>query len=106
MVPFFIQVSFCTLDSFFILLAWLFSLSHFCLCVDIIVLRFNGTDGIVSDVLKVSVVKYGKQWDGRETQKIVGKTPLEAAAAVVEDYELPCSTDDFLTKITPLLYDQ
>jgi riboflavin kinase len=36
----------------------------------------------------------------------VGKTPLEAAAAVVEDYELPCSTDDFLTQITPLLYDQ
>lgn len=74
--------------------------------MDIIVLRFNGTDGIVSDVLKIFVVKYGKQWDGRETQKIVGKTPLEAAAAVVEDYELPCSTDDFLTQITPLLYDQ
>ncbi|KAJ6938083.1 hypothetical protein NC651_004699 [Populus alba x Populus x berolinensis] len=78
--------------------------------VSAVILDLDGTllhtDGIVSDVLKVSVVKYGKQWDGRETQKIVGKTPLEAAAAVVEDYELPCSTDDFLTQITPLLYDQ
>ncbi|KAF9687165.1 hypothetical protein SADUNF_Sadunf02G0065400 [Salix dunnii] len=100
------RASFCTLDSFFVVLTWSFSLSCFCLCVDIIVLRFNGTDGIVSDVLKVFVVKYGKQWDGRETQKILGRTPLEAAAAVVEDYELPCSTDDFLTQITPLLYDQ
>ncbi|XP_011027433.1 PREDICTED: bifunctional riboflavin kinase/FMN phosphatase-like [Populus euphratica] len=78
--------------------------------VSAVILDLDGTllhtDGIVSDVLKVFVVKYGKQWDGRETQKIVGKTPLEAAAAVVEDYELPCSTDDFLTQFTPLLYDQ
>ncbi|KAJ6405387.1 hypothetical protein OIU84_013359 [Salix udensis] len=78
--------------------------------VSAVILDLDGTllhtDGIVSDVLKAFVVKYGKQWDGRETQKILGRTPLEAAAAVVEDYELPCSTDDFLTQFTPLLYDQ
>ncbi|KAG5245970.1 hypothetical protein OIU76_001836 [Salix suchowensis] len=64
------------------------------------------TDGILSDVLKAILLKYGKQWDGREAQKIVGKTPLEEATIVVEDYELPCSTDEFVTQITPLLYDQ
>jgi riboflavin kinase len=36
----------------------------------------------------------------------VGKTPLEEAAIVVGDYELPCSIDEFVTQITPLLYDQ
>ncbi|KAJ6412608.1 hypothetical protein OIU84_005621 [Salix udensis] len=64
------------------------------------------TDGILGDVLKALLLKYGKQWDGREAQKIVGKTPLEEATIVVEDYELPCSTDEFVTQITPLLYDQ
>ena len=68
--------------------------------------QFHGTDGILSDVLKALLLKYGKQWDGREAQKIVGKTPLEEATIVVEDYELPCSTDEFVTQITPLLYDQ
>lgn len=78
--------------------------------VSAVILDLDGTllhtDGIVSDVLKAFVVRYGKQWDGRETQKILGRTPLEAAAAVVEDYKLPCSADDFLTQFTPLLYDQ
>ncbi|CAN6987148.1 unnamed protein product [Brassica oleracea var. botrytis] len=27
--------------------------------------------------------------------KIVGKTPLEAATTIVEDYELPCGVDEF-----------
>ena len=68
--------------------------------------QFHGTDGILGDVLKALLLKYGKQWDGREAQKIVGKTPLEEAAIVVGDYELPCSIDEFVTQITPLLYDQ
>lgn len=63
-------------------------------------------DGIVSDVLKICLVKYGKQWDGREAHKIVGKTPFEAAAAIVEDYGLPCATDEFLAEITPIFSDQ
>ncbi|KAI9112882.1 hypothetical protein K1719_016199 [Acacia pycnantha] len=50
------------------------------------------TDAIVGDVLKVFLGKYGKQWDGREVHKIVGKTQFEAAVAIVEDYDLPCST--------------
>ena len=64
------------------------------------------TDGVVSEILKAFLVKYGKQWDGREAPKIVGKTPTEAAAAVVEDYGLPLSIDEFLSQFYPMLSDQ
>ncbi|KAL0363315.1 UNVERIFIED_CONTAM: Bifunctional riboflavin kinase/FMN phosphatase [Sesamum calycinum] len=61
--------------------------------VSCVILDLDGTllntDGIVSDVLSVFLVKYGKQWDGKAAQKIVGRTPYEAAAVIVEDYGLP-----------------
>jgi len=56
--------------------------------------------------LKVLLGKYGKEWDGRETHKIIGTTPFEAAAAVVQEYELSCSTIEFLSEIAPLFSDQ
>ncbi|KDP20886.1 hypothetical protein JCGZ_21357 [Jatropha curcas] len=78
--------------------------------VSAVILDLDGTlintDGIVSDVLKVCLIKYGKQWDGREATRIVGKTPLEAATAVVEDYGLPCSTEEFITELTPMFSAQ
>lgn len=52
------------------------------------------------------MVKYGKQWDGREATKIVGKTPLEAASAIVEDYELPCTANELISDITPMFSNQ
>ncbi|XP_027105161.2 bifunctional riboflavin kinase/FMN phosphatase [Coffea arabica] len=64
------------------------------------------TDGIVNDILKVHLVKYGKQWDAGNAHRIVGKTPLEAAAAVVEDYELPMSPDVFLAELNPIFSEQ
>lgn len=78
--------------------------------VSCIILDLDGTllntDGIVSEVLKVYLGKYGKQWDGREVQKIAGKTPFEAASAVVEDYGLSCTTNELLSEITPLFSNQ
>ncbi|WZZ09295.1 hypothetical protein YC2023_095216 [Brassica napus] len=35
--------------------------------------------------------------------KIVGKTPLEAATTIVEDYELPCGVDEFNLDVCHLL---
>ncbi|KAF5728642.1 putative riboflavin kinase/fmn adenylyltransferase [Tripterygium wilfordii] len=64
------------------------------------------TDGIVSEVLKVYLVKYGKEWDGREANKIRGKTPFEAAGAIIEDYALPCAKDQLLAEISPMFSDQ
>uniref|UniRef100_A0A803LPM1 riboflavin kinase n=1 Tax=Chenopodium quinoa TaxID=63459 RepID=A0A803LPM1_CHEQI len=52
-------------------------------------------DGVVIDVLKSFLIKYGKEWDGREVLRIAGKTPLEASAAVVEAYNLPCKREEF-----------
>lgn len=60
----------------------------------------------MSDVLKVYLVKHGKQWDGRGAHRIVGKTPAEAAAAIVEDYGLSISVEDLLSEITPMFSDQ
>ncbi|XP_048135372.1 bifunctional riboflavin kinase/FMN phosphatase isoform X2 [Rhodamnia argentea] len=71
-----------------------------------VVLDLDGTllntDGIVSEILKAFLVKYGKQWDGREALKIAGKTPFESAAVIVEDYGLPCATEEFISEITPI----
>ncbi|GKV30920.1 hypothetical protein SLEP1_g39687 [Rubroshorea leprosula] len=73
--------------------------------VSSVIFDLNGTllntEGAVSDVLKVFLGKYGKEWDRREAQKIVGKTPLEAAAVIVEDYVLPCGKDEFLSEFSP-----
>uniref|UniRef100_A0A1D1YC20 Pseudouridine-5'-monophosphatase n=1 Tax=Anthurium amnicola TaxID=1678845 RepID=A0A1D1YC20_9ARAE len=60
------------------------------------------TDGIVEEVMRVFLVKYGKQWDHRSIHRIVGKTPLEAASALVDDYSLTCSTEEFMAVVTPL----
>ena len=56
----------------------------------------------MSEVLRGVLGKYGKQWDGREVHKTVGKTPLEAAAAIVEDYELPCTANEFMSEMNPI----
>lgn len=61
------------------------------------------SDSIVSDVMRGYLVKYGKQWDGRGAQKIIGKTPYEGGAAIVEEYGLPITTEELLADITPIL---
>lgn len=63
-------------------------------------------DGVVGDILRKYLCKYGKQWDGRESLKIVGKTPLEAATTIVEDYGLPCGVDEFNSEFYPLFSAQ
>ncbi|CAN6460509.1 unnamed protein product [Victoria cruziana] len=77
--------------------------------VSCVILDLDGTlidtEGIVDDVLKVFLVKYGKKWDGRGTPNRTGKTPREAAAAIIEDYELPCSMEEFMAEITPFYTD-
>ncbi|KAF8019781.1 hypothetical protein BT93_G0466 [Corymbia citriodora subsp. variegata] len=75
-----------------------------------VILNLDGTllntDGIVKEILKVFLVRYGKQWDGREALKISGKTPIESAPVIVEDYGLPCATEEFISEITPMFSNQ
>ncbi|XP_049936771.1 bifunctional riboflavin kinase/FMN phosphatase-like isoform X2 [Nymphaea colorata] len=77
--------------------------------VSCVILDLDGTlintEGVVEDVLKVFLVKYGKQWDGRGTLNRTGKAPIEAAASIIEDYGLPCTTEEFMTDIAPLFSD-
>jgi len=61
---------------------------------------------IVSKVLKTFLAKNGKTWDSKKAHKLVGKTPYEAAAVVLEDYGLPYSTAEFLSMIAPMLSEQ
>ncbi|KAL9456166.1 hypothetical protein AB3S75_005398 [Citrus x aurantiifolia] len=63
------------------------------------------TDGMFSEVLKTFLVKYGKEWDGREKRKIVGKTPLEEAAIILEDYGLPCAKHEFVNEVYSMFSD-
>ncbi|AQK82707.1 Haloacid dehalogenase-like hydrolase domain-containing protein 1A isoform 1 [Zea mays] len=60
------------------------------------------TDSVVSKVVKPFILKNGKTWDSKKAHKLVGKTPYEAAAVVLEDYGLPYSTEEFLSMITPM----
>lgn len=64
------------------------------------------TDGIVNEVLKVFLVKYEKKWNGKVAHKLIGKTPFEAAAVIVEDYGLPCTTEELMSEITPMFSNQ
>ncbi|KAL3627649.1 hypothetical protein CASFOL_029012 [Castilleja foliolosa] len=78
--------------------------------VSCVILDLDGTllntDGIVNEVLKVYLVKYGKQWDSRRAHRVIGKTPYEAAAAIVEDYELPITTEELLSESAPMFSDK
>jgi riboflavin kinase / FMN hydrolase len=63
-------------------------------------------DSIAIQILKPLLVKFGKKWDNKSANKIVGRTPLEVAAVVVENYQLPYSAEEFLSMTTPLFADQ
>ncbi|WVZ87997.1 hypothetical protein U9M48_034559 [Paspalum notatum var. saurae] len=63
-------------------------------------------DSVVSKVVKPFLVKNGKTWDTKKAHKLVGKTPYEAAAVVLEDYGLPYSAEEFLSMITPMFSEQ
>ncbi|KAG0626295.1 hypothetical protein M758_2G117400 [Ceratodon purpureus] len=64
------------------------------------------TESLVDASLKIVVTRYGKNWDGRGAQKRLGKRPLEAAASVIEDYDLPCTPFDFNAEVLALLQER
>lgn len=60
----------------------------------------------MNEVLKVFLVKYGKRWDNKISQKIIGRTPLEVATAVVKDFSLSLTTEELMSAISPMFSDQ
>ncbi|XP_065040160.1 uncharacterized protein LOC135584527 isoform X5 [Musa acuminata AAA Group] len=83
---------------------------HFPRMVSHVILDLDGTllntDGVMNEVLKVFLVKYGKRWDNKISQKIIGRTPLEVATAVVKDFSLSLTTEDLMSAISPMFSDQ
>ncbi|KAG0504533.1 hypothetical protein KC19_N023800 [Ceratodon purpureus] len=61
---------------------------------------------LVDASLKIVVTHYGKNWDGRGARKRLGKRPLEAAASVIEDYDLSCTPFDFNAEVLALLQER
>ncbi|KAK3131427.1 hypothetical protein QOZ80_6AG0506320 [Eleusine coracana subsp. coracana] len=80
------------------------------LLISHVILDLDGTllntDSIVSRVVEPFLVKNGKSWDSKKAHKLVGKTPYEAAALVIEDYGLPYSTEEFVSMVTPMFSEQ
>lgn len=66
----------------------------------------SGAESLVDASLEIVVRRYGKEWDGRGGQKRLGKRPLEAAASVIEDYDLPCTPFDFNNEVLALLQER
>lgn len=75
--------------------------------VSAVILDLDGTlldtERATKDVLKEFLAKYGKAWDKkREEEKRLGMTQKESAAAIVRDYGLPLTPDQFIQEITPM----
>ncbi|KAJ8504824.1 hypothetical protein OPV22_005710 [Ensete ventricosum] len=83
---------------------------HFPRMVSHVILDLDGTllntDGVMNEVLKVFLVKYGKRWDNKISQKIIGRTPLEVATTIVKDYSLSLTTEELMSAISPMFSDQ
>ncbi|URE03111.1 Flavokinase [Musa troglodytarum] len=82
---------------------------HFPRMVSHVILDLDGTllntDGVMNEVLKVFLVKYGKRWDNKISQKIIGRTPLEVATAIVKDFSLSLTTEELMSAISPMFSD-
>lgn len=63
-------------------------------------------ESLVDASLKIVVTHYGKNWDGRGARKRLGKRPPEAAASVIEDYDLSCTPFDFNAEVLALLQER
>ncbi|BBM97400.1 riboflavin kinase / FMN hydrolase [Marchantia polymorpha subsp. ruderalis] len=61
------------------------------------------TERLVEEASRQVVVNYGKAWDGRGAAERFGKRPLEAAAALIQDYELPCTPEQVYAQTSEFL---
>uniref|UniRef100_A0A7I4B1J4 riboflavin kinase n=1 Tax=Physcomitrium patens TaxID=3218 RepID=A0A7I4B1J4_PHYPA len=64
------------------------------------------TESIADEVLAIVLTRHGKVWDGRGAQNRMGKRPLEAAAAVIQDYGLACTPLELNLEVLELLQER
>ena len=66
-------------------------------------LLFVCIERLTKGLLKEYLAKYGKEVDmEREEKKRMGMTQKESAAAIVKDYALPLTPDQYIKEITPM----
>lgn len=65
-----------------------------------------GEESIADEVLAIVLTRHGKVWDGRGAQNRMGKRPLEAAAAVIQDYGLACTPLELNLEVLELLQER
>ncbi|KZV21751.1 hypothetical protein F511_02909 [Dorcoceras hygrometricum] len=59
---------------------------------------------VTKDILKNFLVKYGKIQDNEKEKKRLGMTQKESAIAIVNDYDLPMTPEQFTQEILPMYY--
>jgi FMN phosphatase YigB (HAD superfamily) len=57
------------------------------------------TETLVEEALELIVSGYGKKWDGKGAHKRLGRRPLESAASLIQDYDLPCTPQELHSQI-------
>jgi riboflavin kinase len=60
------------------------------------------TERIINDVNQILFSKFGKVWESKGLHKVIGMQQLEAAKVLVEDYDLPCTPEEFVELCVPL----
>lgn len=74
--------------------------------ISAVILDLDGTlldtERATRDILKEFLAKYGKVPDADKEEKRLGKMHQEMATAIVKDYELPLTADEFSEAIMPL----
>jgi len=53
----------------------------------------------VEEASELIVSGYGKKWNGKGAHKRLGKRPLESAASLIQDYDLPCTPQELHSQI-------
>ncbi len=53
----------------------------------------------MEEALELIVSGYGKKWNGEGAHKRLGKRPLESAASLIQDYDLPCTPQELYSQI-------
>lgn len=59
---------------------------------------------VTRDILKDFLAKYGKMQDKEKEKKRLGMVNKEAAIAIVNDYELPLTPEQFTLEIMPMYH--
>lgn len=59
-------------------------------------------EDVTKNVLKNFLAKYGKVQDNEKEKKRLGMTFKDSSLTIVNDYDLPLTTDEYVQEILPM----